>query len=204
VNNTVIKNPVNVSEKLPYISIENHDNGTLSSGNIVRNNLASSYYQLYGCVADHNITITDYDSSFVDYINYNFHLKPGSPAIDQGIPDNAPSVDIEGNSRPYGNGYDVGAYEYKDQATGIIVPDTNVKESQFFLYPNPAIREINIKLKNGEAPIDITILNIDGKIISKRYDVFYEPIYINDLPKGIYFAKVQQFNDLHTLKFLKQ
>ena len=40
----------------------------------------------------------------------DFHLKPTSPAIDAGIP--AVGIDIEHNLRPYGNGYDIGCYEY--------------------------------------------------------------------------------------------
>jgi len=36
----------------------------------------------------------------------------GSPAIDAGTSQNAPSVDNECMVRPAGNGYDIGAYEY--------------------------------------------------------------------------------------------
>lgn len=41
----------------------------------------------------------------------NFHLKSGSPAIDAGRTLSGVTVDLDGNSRPRGNGYDVGAYE---------------------------------------------------------------------------------------------
>jgi hypothetical protein len=42
----------------------------------------------------------------------DFHLLPGSPAIDAGILDGAPEADIEGTPRPQGVGCDIGAYEY--------------------------------------------------------------------------------------------
>ncbi len=42
----------------------------------------------------------------------DFHLKKQSPCIDSGTAKDAPKEDLEGNSRPYGKGYDMGAYEY--------------------------------------------------------------------------------------------
>ena len=41
----------------------------------------------------------------------DYHLKRGSPAIDAGIKVDGLDIDLEGNRRPAGCGYDVGAYE---------------------------------------------------------------------------------------------
>ncbi len=49
---------------------------------------------------------------FVNAINHDFHLQSSSPAIDNGSSFNAPNVDFDGNSRPQGAGYDIGAYEF--------------------------------------------------------------------------------------------
>ena len=50
-----------------------------------------------------------------DYIPGNqdddLHLKSGSPCIDTGTATGAPDTDLEGNIRPQGAGYDMGAYE---------------------------------------------------------------------------------------------
>lgn len=41
---------------------------------------------------------------------HDFHLQPGSPAIDRGIPTPA-ATDFDGNPRPQGGAFDIGAYE---------------------------------------------------------------------------------------------
>jgi hypothetical protein len=57
----------------------------------------------------HSIIITPVQV-FVDTGTQNFHLKAGAPVIDQGTSLYAPALDIEGNSRRQGSGYDIGAY----------------------------------------------------------------------------------------------
>jgi predicted outer membrane repeat protein len=42
----------------------------------------------------------------------DYHLLSGSLAIDRGFEEGAPMRDIEGNERPCGGGFDIGAYEY--------------------------------------------------------------------------------------------
>ncbi len=43
--------------------------------------------------------------------NGDYHLKSGSPAIDRGTANGAPTRDLEGKPRPQGQGFDIGAYE---------------------------------------------------------------------------------------------
>jgi predicted outer membrane repeat protein len=52
------------------------------------------------------------DPKFVDPSNGDYHLQFGSAAIDHGI-DAGVYVDLDGNSRPVGAGFDIGAYEYQ-------------------------------------------------------------------------------------------
>jgi GH43 family beta-xylosidase len=75
--------------------------------NVFANAVVSYSNVQYGYQGEGNISS---DPKFVG--NGDYHLKQISPCIDSGASDNAPSTDIEGNSRPKGGGYDMGAYEY--------------------------------------------------------------------------------------------
>ncbi len=43
----------------------------------------------------------------------DYHLQPTSPCIDTGTAEGVPSDDLDGNYRPIGSGYDIGAYEFQ-------------------------------------------------------------------------------------------
>lgn len=62
-----------------------------------------------GYAGDGNI---DADPLFIDQINGNYHLSIDSPCIDVGTAVGAPDHDIDGDTRPQGAGYDIGADEY--------------------------------------------------------------------------------------------
>ena len=82
----------------------------------LRNNLLSPGVGMFctsvpqGYKLENNLL--DQDPLFLDPTNYDFHLNDNSPAIDNGRGLRAPVVDIDGNARPQGSGFDIGAYEY--------------------------------------------------------------------------------------------
>jgi predicted outer membrane repeat protein len=51
------------------------------------------------------------DPKFIDPLNGNYHLQFGSVAIDHGV-DAGVYTDLDGNPRPFGAGFDIGAYEF--------------------------------------------------------------------------------------------
>jgi hypothetical protein len=96
--------------------IANHAIGISNTGGTV----TEDYNLFYG-----NITNTigvsngahslNGDPRFVDPAHDDYHLAFGSAAIDRGI-DASVYSDLDGNVRPYGASFDIGAYEF----TGVI------------------------------------------------------------------------------------
>jgi parallel beta-helix repeat protein len=62
------------------------------------------------------------DPMLVNAAAVDFHLRAGSPAIDTGTADQAPAVDRDGNPRPCGAGFDMGAYEVQGASCGPVTP----------------------------------------------------------------------------------
>jgi Tol biopolymer transport system component/predicted Ser/Thr protein kinase len=62
-------------------------------------------------------SLVDVNPLFVDAANGNYHLQPGSPAIDAGAWYGVPAVDIDGELRPMGDGVDIGADEVAGESS---------------------------------------------------------------------------------------
>ena len=117
VNNTVIDlNLDNSNNKpSPWIMIESHKDGRVSTNSVIRNNIIpNKVVATNDTLAEYNYK-TDINSIydiFVDYDNYDFHLKGSASAIiDAGSSVLAPEIDIDWKNRPRGNGIDIGAFE---------------------------------------------------------------------------------------------
>jgi hypothetical protein len=114
----------------PYIS----NNIIMSNGNYGINNSGMSPTVAFNDV--YNNTVGDYndvivgpgsisvDPEFVDAFGEDFHLLSTSPAIDAGSATNAPPDDIDGDSRPMGDYFDIGVDEFnsKQTSTGFYYP----------------------------------------------------------------------------------
>jgi hypothetical protein len=55
--------------------------------------------------------LVNIDPLLIDPARDNYHINTGSPAIDAGL-NVGITTDLDGNPRPQGNGYDIGAYEF--------------------------------------------------------------------------------------------
>ncbi len=122
-NNTIYGN------RGPGIAIgSDRETGT----NVVRNNIALGNRDpnldnlSKPTVCDHNMI--QGDARFRDPKANDFHLRPGSAAIDAGATIADVRSDHDGIPRPQGKGYDIGAYEYSDDS---FVPTTGTFSDVF-------------------------------------------------------------------------
>lgn len=87
-----------------------------SSSSKVKNNVCwqNKYNIVYdqGTSSDISSNLLNTDPSFLDVTGANFQLSANSAAIDKGAVLDEVGTDFLGVSRPRGNGYDIGAYEY--------------------------------------------------------------------------------------------
>ena len=120
VNNTVI-DPNRERPGPPWIMVGPHKNGTPSARVVVRNNLATAIDIKGGqdVIADHNLIIKQPAKLFIDASSYNLRLRKTARAVDTGSSNLAPDIDHDKVSRPWGHGYDIGAYEYHEGEVGI-------------------------------------------------------------------------------------
>jgi parallel beta-helix repeat protein len=97
------------------------------------------------------------DPLFVDAENGDYHLSVSSPCMNAGTPEGAPDTDIEGNPRPQGYGYDIGAYE----TTG-------------YVQQRPVIESFTADLIQGTVPFEAifvcSALDPDGTVVGYSID----------------------------------
>ncbi len=95
----------------------------------------------------------------------DFHLLPGSPAVDSGS-SGYPASDLEGTARPQGAGPDIGAYELKgsiqpQDETYYVYPSDSIVDGRTFC-DGPCTSSDTIIIKGGTRGA-LEFRNLDGK-----------------------------------------
>ena len=112
----------------PWISIDDHKNGTAPTGCVVRNNLTTALNNSEQVIEENNITFSMDETAafFVDFNNSDLHLREDAAAVDTGTTNGAPELDRDLIPRPQGDGVDVGAYEWHDGSVAPLPSDGGV------------------------------------------------------------------------------
>jgi len=148
--------------EISYTDIKNGESGIQTNGN-------GTYYWGPGNINQAPL--------FVDSLNDNYQLLPGSPCIDAGNPDttglNLPPIDLAGNQRIYNGRIDIGAYEY--QGVGIDEPDTSFIHNLYLFRntPNPFKESTTISFISADyeriKDYTLSIYNTKGQLV-RRYE----------------------------------
>ncbi|TAL57929.1 MAG: T9SS type A sorting domain-containing protein [Bacteroidetes bacterium] len=171
--------------------------GSGSSGAIIKNNICwqnnSGGISDYGAATTLSNNLTS-DPQFVNAAGADFHLQPGSPAIDAGL-NLSPDVvdDFSGTLRPQGLDYDIGAYEYTaNPNSSSELPKT---ENEWFVYPavGSGIFEIQIPIAIGTMfnIQAVEIYNMLGeKVYGRTINARHKTVNLSEAESGIYFVKI--------------
>ncbi len=135
---------------------------------------------------------------FVNLPENDFHLTENSPCVDAGDSINAPDFDFDGNPRPQGAGFDIGAYEYVNPAA--IHENINPHSNLFNIYPNPSNGILFIEARNIQT---IEIIDITGKVVKQIQETSNKiQIDLSNIHKGIYFIKIKTEKGIVTEKII--
>lgn len=165
-------------------------------GNVSTDNTLAS-----ALAATHDLNNTD--PMFIDAGNFNFHLQPGSPCIDNGVTTGAPSVDIAGDPRIGPS--DTGSYEWGTTGTH---QAQEVLDLQ--IMPNPASDFVRTSIENDwNGPVLLSLTDVSGKTVQvlhldKTGTNMQFKIDVKALPKGHYFAKIQMGQAVYSGRIVKQ
>jgi hypothetical protein len=108
-NLTIVNNVIAFNGRY---GISTYWGGAVGTGNLATKNVVwgNTSGQLDGTGIDF-VANTIADPRFVNRAGGDFHVQPGSPAIDNGKQEYATSEDLDGGGRPQGAGPDIGTYE---------------------------------------------------------------------------------------------
>ncbi len=154
---------------------------------------------------------------FVDPANFDLHLIESSIAIDHARSDMAPPIDFDGNPRPSGNGFDIGAYEYDSPVSVKYLRETFSISKSFHIiqsYPNPFNSSTVIDYQlNKPAIVEIEIFNIYGQLIRRwvntqqamgEFQITWNARDYSGklIPSGQYFCRMRSGGSYQTIKLI--
>lgn len=159
----------------------------------------------------HSLVAFNDNDIFVNPSNNNLHLLESSAAVDNGTSSSAPSIDFDGNPRPSGQEYDIGAYEYQ-YPNNVGENSYNFNKKKFVLFQNhpnpfnpnttaqyhiPELSFVTLKVYDVLGNVITTLVNEEKPV--GGYEIVFDATW---LPSGVYFYQLQAGSFVETKKML--
>ena len=163
-----------------------------------------------GSLASQFATLTDWKTAYTvpqdtnsvqgnpNYVSaIDFHVSGASVNIDAGTSIASVTDDIDGDSRPVGVSYDIGA----DEFVPLSANEFNLADG-FKAYPNPVNNILNIEFYREFN--EVKVFNMLGKeVLIKKVNANTTQIDMSVLDTGTYFVKISSENTFKTIKVFK-
>lgn len=179
-----------------------------ASGNVVFNNLVVSDRPIVDEVGTNlvdpasNLTRATTAGLFADADAHDYHLAPGSPALNAGTAAfagrSAPERDLDGRPRPLGPGYDAGAYEGALPVSAGPVPWPPGWPALEPAAPNPFTDRTVLRYAlPAPARVALQVFDARGRAVALLVDAFQPagshavPLDGARLPSGVYLVRLR-------------
>jgi hypothetical protein len=181
------------------------------------NQVGAGNWTTYSGQDAHSLVVRSVDSLFVNSANSDLHLAKTSPAINRGTATGAPSDDFDGNPRPFGNEFDIGAYEYQFPVKVKENRETFSVSRSFLMYqnsPNPFNSRTVISYHVAEPGlVAVEIFNVHGQSIKKWEHGYRTPglhrlvwdandNFGNPIPSGAYLCRITYGDRAQAIKLM--
>jgi hypothetical protein len=184
-------NDVLIRNNIMYAKSDKPINSVINSTNVtIDHNLLFGGNGSYVLGSNSIISNPNFISPSIN-INADYYISSSSPAIDSGSSTLAPTTDFNGNSRPIGNGYDIGAYEFD--------ASLSIRDFQSFtvkFYPNPVSDFLLIESTNKIE--SYKIYDLTGKMVQYNNDFKGNRVDIIGLKTGFYILKLKHEQGITT------
>ncbi|MBN1756453.1 T9SS type A sorting domain-containing protein [bacterium] len=171
-------------------------------------------WNAYSGEDEHSMVVYSPEGLFEDAEGNDFHLPPTSPAIDRGTSLGAPPIDFDNMPRPYGGGYDIGAFEYNPTVIAQDYEDP-VRNFELLAAPNPFSEMITVKYSlPWKENIEVTVCDLLGKEVLTLVKSVRGPGCASliwhgqnktgdPVPPGVYLIRLRANDHQNTQKIIK-